>query len=60
MPPVGAESSEVPGATAPNEFMIVPNTNNLHADTVVKMRYTHADSWVETAFTHPDHRHFAG
>ena len=60
MPPAGTESSEVPGTTAPNQFMIVPNTNNLHADTVVKARYAHADSWVETAFTDADHRHVAG
>ena len=60
MPPVGTESSEVPGTTPTSQFMIVPNTNDLDADTVLRARYAQADSWVETAFTDADHPHVGG
>lgn len=60
MPSVGTDTSEVPGTTPTNQFMIVPDTSDLDADSVLRARYPEADSWVETSLTDAEHRHVAG
>ncbi|AUX09280.1 hypothetical protein AArcSl_1651 [Halalkaliarchaeum desulfuricum] len=60
MPPIGTDSSEVPGTTTTSQFMIVPDTSDLTVNSVLRARYPDADSWVETALTDADHRHVAG